>query len=167
MRHNCVCCDRWHQSWFLKEKRRQRWLQQCHAFSSMEVRRLATSAPLQLSQCYRELCAFMGDHGIGLCSYAASVRLAYLTFGFPFAGYMVFEQIRIQSQMQLQAFQILSFLFIEAAMFMNKQSMWGASFDFLIRMPVIGTHSLLGRITLQHSLDGIPAFQHVCRWALL
>lgn len=53
-------------------------------------------------------------------------------------GYLVFEQLRIQSTMQLQAFQVLAFIFVEfGALSFQDKTVWECFHDFLIILPLI------------------------------
>lgn len=55
-----------------------------------------------------------------------------------YAGYMVFEQMRIPSQMQPQAFQVIAFLFVEAGAYMDRLDVGRCLCDVFISMPLIG-----------------------------
>lgn len=59
----------------------------------------------------------------------------------------IFEQLRIQSTMLLQAFQVLAVVFVEfgAVSFQNK-TIWKCFLDFLVVLPLIGGSTN----TLQH-----------------
>ncbi|CAL8464895.1 g4430 [Coccomyxa elongata] len=53
-------------------------------------------------------------------------------------GILIFEQFRFQSQLQLQAFQVMAFLFMEAgALSFNNKDIWMCLRDVLILMPII------------------------------
>ena len=57
-------------------------------------------------------------------------------------GIQVFEQLRIQTTTQLQAFQVLAFMFVEfgALSFQNK-TIWNCCLNFLVVLPLIGDTS--------------------------
>ncbi|BDA50496.1 hypothetical protein COCOBI_16-1720 [Coccomyxa sp. Obi] len=53
-------------------------------------------------------------------------------------GILIFEQFRFQSQLQLQAFQVIAFIFMEAgALSFNNKDVWKCLRDIIILMPLI------------------------------
>lgn len=54
------------------------------------------------------------------------------------AGYMIFEQFRFQSQLQLQAMQMLAFGFVAVGSFLSSGEYMKLFMDLAIFMPITG-----------------------------